>query len=582
MMCEEVDAPASRLSEARSCRRLVRRRLGARCRAPRRRRDAAPATLRSPRQTWSNMARQLAKSPFKAPEAPLPDPFANLTYEQYVAIRAQPGAAIWSGDNVGFALEPLHRGFIFSTPMDIYIVENGVGQKLALRPSAFDFGKLQPPADLPDIGFSGFRVLNAAEGQGLQERGDLSGRELLSRQGARPDLRRDRARLVDPHRRSAGRGISALSLGLDRKADARRQRSRHPRPARFGERHRRLSLHVCARRGDDHRHRTDAVRARRGRPCRPRRDDRHLSVRRPRPPPKRPTCAPTSTRSNGLQMLTGKGEWIWRPVANRETLQISAFVDQNPRGFGLLQRNRILFRLSGRRPALGVAALALDRTDRRLGRRRGAIARNPHRFGKQRQHHRLLAAEGRARPGRRRNPSPIGSSGAGRRRRAPTLAACTGSRMGKVGKTMALCGRIRRRPVRRSGEARQTSRPTLPPTPARSSACRTFLSHQNARRSESLSISIRDRRLSPNCGLCLEGRRPTGQRNMALSMDSVNRRRSRARRARPMPPEAPLAMPVQSLTQLFADASGAPGRRPRSPTRPGAIAAVRVRRRAWR
>jgi len=42
----------------------------------------------------------------------------------------------------------------------------------------------------------------------------------------------------------------------------------------------------------------------------------------------------------GLQILTGAGEWIWRPVADRETLQISAFADQNPRGFGLLQRNR--------------------------------------------------------------------------------------------------------------------------------------------------------------------------------------------------------------------------------------------------
>ena len=102
------------------------------------------------------MARQLAKSPFKAPKSALPDPFANLTYDQYVAIRAKPGSALWSGDNVGFALEPLHRGFIFSTPMDIFIVENGMAQKVAYDRAAFDFGKLQPPADLPDIGFSGF------------------------------------------------------------------------------------------------------------------------------------------------------------------------------------------------------------------------------------------------------------------------------------------------------------------------------------------------------------------------------------------------------------------------------------------
>ena len=44
--------------------------------------------------------------------------------------------------------------------------------------------------------------------------------------------------------------------------------------------------------------------------------------------------------STGLQILTGKGEWLWRPVSNRETLQISAFTDVNPRGFGLLQRSR--------------------------------------------------------------------------------------------------------------------------------------------------------------------------------------------------------------------------------------------------
>ena len=39
-------------------------------------------------------------------------------------------------------------------------------------------------------------------------------------------------------------------------------------------------------------------------------------------------------------MLAGSGEWIWRPVTNRSTLQISSFVDQNPKGFGALQRNR--------------------------------------------------------------------------------------------------------------------------------------------------------------------------------------------------------------------------------------------------
>ena len=49
---------------------------------------------------------------------------------------------------------------------------------------------------------------------------------------------------------------------------------------------------------------------------------------------------PSVSEVSGLQILTGKGEWLWRPVANRDTLQISTFVDENPRGFGFLQRDR--------------------------------------------------------------------------------------------------------------------------------------------------------------------------------------------------------------------------------------------------
>jgi glucans biosynthesis protein len=49
---------------------------------------------------------------------------------------------------------------------------------------------------------------------------------------------------------------------------------------------------------------------------------------------------PAVHESSGLQMLNGRGEWLWRPLHNPETLQISAFLDQAPRGFGLIQRER--------------------------------------------------------------------------------------------------------------------------------------------------------------------------------------------------------------------------------------------------
>jgi periplasmic glucans biosynthesis protein len=44
--------------------------------------------------------------------------------------------------------------------------------------------------------------------------------------------------------------------------------------------------------------------------------------------------------SDGLSMLTGNGEWIWRPLANPTSLRVNSYVDRNPRGFGLLQRDR--------------------------------------------------------------------------------------------------------------------------------------------------------------------------------------------------------------------------------------------------
>jgi glucans biosynthesis protein len=46
--------------------------------------------------------------------------------------------------------------------------------------------------------------------------------------------------------------------------------------------------------------------------------------------------------SDGLLMMNGAGETLWRPLGNPPTLQISAFGDRDPRGFGLMQRARDL------------------------------------------------------------------------------------------------------------------------------------------------------------------------------------------------------------------------------------------------
>jgi periplasmic glucans biosynthesis protein len=66
--------------------------------------------------------------------------------------------------------------------------------------------------------------------------------------------------------------------------------------------------------------------------------------------------------SDGLALWTGGGEHIWRPLNNPERIAASAFADRSPRGFGLLQRDRVFDHyLDGvrydRRPSLWVEPL---------------------------------------------------------------------------------------------------------------------------------------------------------------------------------------------------------------------------------
>jgi periplasmic glucans biosynthesis protein len=44
--------------------------------------------------------------------------------------------------------------------------------------------------------------------------------------------------------------------------------------------------------------------------------------------------------SDGLQIQTAEGEWLWRPLLNPRNTFVTSFALRSPRGFGLLQRDR--------------------------------------------------------------------------------------------------------------------------------------------------------------------------------------------------------------------------------------------------
>lgn len=284
-------------------------------------------------------ARALAKAPHETGAAALPGAFSNLTYDQYVSIRPRAGTALWADDNVGFAIEPLHRGFLFTAPMAINVVEGGTTRRLSYAAGQFDFGKVPPPADLGDIGFSGFRVLHARGGKGLVDSAIFQGasffRALANGQNFGLSARALMIRTADPR----GEEFPAIRevwiekptlandmLVLNALVDSESMTGAYRFTLRPGE------ITIVD---------TECT----------------LFSRSPADfyglggMTAMYLFGPTSRRGaedvrlgaydvSGLQILNGNGEWLWRPVSNPATLQVSVFVDANPRGFGLLQRQR--------------------------------------------------------------------------------------------------------------------------------------------------------------------------------------------------------------------------------------------------
>ena len=100
--------------------------------------------------------------------------------------------------------------------------------------------------------------------------------------------------------------------------------------------------------------------------------------------------------SDGLSMWSGNGERLWRPLNNPPRIMVSAFSDNNPRGFGLCQRDRVFDHyLDGvyydRRPTLWVEPMPGARR-RGLGQGLDPALRNPDRRRNPRQRRRDVGA----------------------------------------------------------------------------------------------------------------------------------------------------------------------------------------------
>jgi glucans biosynthesis protein len=288
-------------------------------------------------------AKELAAKPYKAPDRSLPDEFKSIDYDAYRTIRFIRDRALWRDENLPFQIQFFHRGWIFKDRVTIYVVADGHAKAVPYSPDLFDFGKVKPPTQKTDIGFAGFRMhakLNrpdyydevgvflgasyfraVAKGQvyGLSARG-LSVRTGDPKGEEFPAF--TTFWIEKPTQRSTSLVVHAL---LDSPSAAAAFRFTI-RPGESTIYDTEMALYP----------RTDLTESGIGTGTsmflfdandRVGVDDFRSAVH----------------DSDGLSIHTGQNELIWRPVSNPRNLQVSYFGDVNPRGFGLMQRERNFF-----------------------------------------------------------------------------------------------------------------------------------------------------------------------------------------------------------------------------------------------
>src|SRR5688572_24300189 len=105
------------------------------------------------------LAKSLATKAYVPPPEALPKGAEKLDYDQFRQIRFRKERTIWRGEGSNFELQVLPSGWLFKTPVEINLVENGVARLLAPDQSYFDLGPLAGKLAPEDrLGFSGFRI----------------------------------------------------------------------------------------------------------------------------------------------------------------------------------------------------------------------------------------------------------------------------------------------------------------------------------------------------------------------------------------------------------------------------------------
>ncbi|WP_264049214.1 glucan biosynthesis protein [Methylobacterium flocculans] len=286
-------------------------------------------------------AKDLAARPYDGRVPALPAPIAKLDYDAWRDIRFKPEKA-FLGEGSPFRLQLFHLGFLYTRPVTVNLVRGGLATPIPYQASLYDMGRTKLDRALPlDLGFAGLRIHSPLNKPNLLD-------ELIVFLGA-------------SYYRFLGRdqlyGLSARGLAVnvegrggaeefptfrefwvvtpETNADALEIHALLDGPSLTG------AFRFTVTPGDET---SVAVTA----TLIPRadlatvglapltsmyfigeNDRRHADDYRPE-----------LHDSDGLQIAAGSGEWLWRPLDNPRGRRISQFGDRDPKGFGLMQRDR--------------------------------------------------------------------------------------------------------------------------------------------------------------------------------------------------------------------------------------------------
>ncbi|MET0503332.1 MAG: glucan biosynthesis protein G [Candidatus Binatia bacterium] len=288
----------------------------------------------------ASLAKKLAAESFKPPQ-PVPDFLKQLSYDDYRDIRFDPEQSLWRESPGSFQVQFIHPGLYYTHSVTINTLDPQGIRRVPFSPRQFTYGRNKFGDKIQsDLGFAGFRVTYP-----LYKKDDYN--HVMVFAGA------SYFRAVAKHQVF---GLSARGLAIDTGLPSGEEFPTFrefwlERPAQQARSMKVYALldsqsltgayEFVLRPGEQT---VVDVKAR----LFERRRVKELGIapltsmffygeEQPRPPGE---WRPEVHDSDGLSIASASGEWLWRPLVNPEKLQINYFELENPRGFGLLQRDR--------------------------------------------------------------------------------------------------------------------------------------------------------------------------------------------------------------------------------------------------